>query len=461
MKLTKYITALALLLFITSCDKFLDVVPKGKVIPKTTDDYDGMVKDPAHSSAVYPLPDISADSFEMPASSLNSAINSSSGKAYFWMPTFYKDEEDDSGWNNPYKVIYTMNVVIANVMDSKDGTLETKRRVMAEAKVNRAYYHWIILSQYAPAYDKATATKDLGIPLMLMPNFEAKPSRSTMGKTLEAILDDLNVDPSWLPTSGEPGNLYRVTRQSLHALKARVHFYMYNYDLAAAEADLALAINNRLEDFNTYTFINPALPTSGVKNRSVYINSPEVLMYRGSGFGTMSSIFNVSGKLETLYTSDDFRLKFGFSNIARNGKPTDDGEKRAIQEFTALIGVPEMMLIKAEALARKGDAGALTIVNDLRRKRIDATKYAPLTGSGKDVLLRIVTEERERELAFYGLRWMDMKRLGKEGLFTTTLVRTNSTSTSTLAPNSPLYAFPIPPKAMQYNPNLVQNERSK
>lgn len=459
MKIVKYISAILLLFALNSCDKFMDVTPKGKVIPKTTADFDGMVKDPAHCSAAYPLVDISSDLFEMPASSLNGATNTSTGKAHLWMPTFYKDEEDDSGWNNAYKVIYTMNVVIANVMESKEGSDADKKRVMAEAKIQRAFYHWILVSTYGAAYDKATADKDLGIPIMLKPDLEAKEARSTVKKCFEAILEDLEVDPAWLPTSGEPGNLYRITRQSLHALRARVHLSMGNFDQAASEATLALAINNRLEDHNTYEFINPALPTSGVRNRSVYINSPEVLMFRSNGFPTLITTFNISPKLEALYGPDDLRLKFGFSNIARNGKPTDDGKKRATQELGGSIGVPEMMLIKAEALARKGDASALTLVNDLRKKRIATAKYTPLTASGKEALLKIVLEERERELAFFGMRWFDMKRLSKEGLFTTTLTRGNSTVTRTLEPNSPLYAFPIPPKVLLYNPNMVQNTR--
>lgn len=461
MKSLKYIAAIALLFGVSSCADFLDVIPKGKVIPKTTEDYDGMVKDPSHVSGIQPLPDVSGDNVEMPESYITGALNSSNGRAYLWMPAFFKDTEDDSGWVKPYAAIFTMNIVIERVMDSEGGTAETKNRVMAEAKINRAYYHWTILNQYAGAYDKNTASKDLGAPVMLKSDLEVKAVRATVERTLAAILDDLNIDPMWLPTTGEPGNKYRITRQALHAFKARVHFYMYNYDLAAEEATKALAINDKLEDFNTYSFKDPLKPTSGVNNMSVYIDSPEVLMYRGSSFGSMSSMFNISAHLESVYNMypGDLRLTFGYSDIARDGKPTDDGKKRCIREFNPLIGVPEMMLIKAEALARKGDANALNLVNDLRKKRVATADYTDVTASGKDALLKIVLEERERELAYSGLRWFDMKRLGKEGIYTTTLTRTSGTTTRTLVPNSPLYAFPISPKITAINNGLIQNPR--
>ncbi|MDE7073798.1 MAG: hypothetical protein K2O69_01890, partial [Odoribacter sp.] len=44
-----------------SCDDFLDITPKGKLLPKTLQDYDEMMGDPAHPSAAYPLADMCGD----------------------------------------------------------------------------------------------------------------------------------------------------------------------------------------------------------------------------------------------------------------------------------------------------------------------------------------------------------------------------------------------------------------
>ena len=123
------------------------------------------------------------------------------------------------------------------------------------------------------------------------------------------------------------------------------------------------------------------------------------------------------------------------------------------------IGVPEMMLIKAECLARKNDPEALNILNTLRKKRIAADKYADLPQVSADKLLKVVLEERQRELAFNGVRFFDMKRLAKEGIYTRTLTRQFEGTVYTLEPNSNRYMLPIAAKVRLLNTNIVQNPR--
>lgn len=118
-----------------------------------------------------------------------------------------------------------------------------------------------------------------------------------------------------------------------------------------------------------------------------------------------------------------------------------------------------MMLIKAECLARKNDPGALDVLNMLRKKRIAADKYTDLPRVSGDKLLQVVLEERQRELAFNGVRFFDMKRLAKEGIYTRTLTRRFGETTYTLEPNSNRYMFPVAAKVRLLNNNIVQNPR--
>ncbi len=185
-------------------------------------------------------------------------------------------------------------------------------------------------------------------------------------------------------------------------------------------------------------------------------------MYRTSSFASFLTSYNISARLENLYGGlSDLRLKYNFTDLMRSGKPTDDGKKRYLHDLDYSITVPELMLIKAEALARNNDSKALEILNTLREKRIEKASYQPISAvpSGK-TLLSLVLEERERELPFHGLRWFDMKRLAEEGLYTNTLTRTNNTITVTLEPKSNLYVFPIAEKILKLNQNIVQNKRN-
>ena len=101
----------------------------------------------------------------------------------------------------------------------------------------------------------------------------------------------------------------------------------------------------------------------------------------------------------------------------------------------------DVLLMKAEALLRKGDAvGALAIVNPLRIKR-GATPMASLS---LDQLL----DERQREHYWDGWRRQDLIRFGKF---------LQPTSVRTTASNPRNLYFPIPNAALAVNPNLEQN----
>jgi hypothetical protein len=58
-----------------------------------------------------------------------------------------------------------------------------------------------------------------------------------------------------------------------------------------------------------------------------------------------------------------------------------------------------------------------------------------------------VLSERRKELPFRGVRWSDLRRLNKESA-NITLIRKINGAVDTLAPNSKLYALPIPPDVL-------------
>ncbi len=105
-----------------------------------------------------------------------------------------------------------------------------------------------------------------------------------------------------------------------------------------------------------------------------------------------------------------------------------------------LLRYADVMLMKAEALLRKGDAeGARTLVNDLRAAR-GATALATID---ENELLA----ERGRELWWEGHRRQDLIRFGK---FLDAWAEKPATDATRLL-------FPIPEIALSANPNLKQN----
>ncbi len=444
---------------LSSCDKFMDVVPKGKVIPTKTSDYDGMMVDPSLSSATYPLSDLCTDNVMAPDEIINSILSGSSGKAYFWMEDFYTMAEDDPSWSKPYSAIYTCNVVDEYTPTSTEGDEHFKSKVMAEAQINRAYYYWYLSSLYSGAYDESKLNEILSVPLILKPDLEIKATRTSLSEVSSQIIKDLENVAEKLPLEGD--TKYRVTRASAFALAARIYLYYGNYEKASSNAQKAIEIKGNLEDMRLWSFKNPTKPSQGINNKPYPIDSKESLLYRSTGFTTILTSYAISKDLEDLYLTNpkDLRYKYYFSDIMRNGQKYEDGKKRYLQELDYSISVPEMMLIIAEDYARKGDQKALQIVNDLRKYRFLEEDYVPLDANGKDELLSVVLNERRLELVMRGLRWFDMKRLAKEGLFTTTVTRMLNGTEVKLEPNSNRYVFPISKKLMSINPNILPNPR--
>lgn len=437
-------------LLAVSCDDFIDTVPKGKVIPTTVEDFKGIVIDVTASSVAYPMANVCSD--DVFYTSPNP--NTSTGKAYFWMEDFYKENEKDNAWNTTYEWMYKMNVVIDNIMGATEGTPEEKKAIMAEAKCWRAYYNWYLQSLYATG----TAVTDLSVPLVQHPDLEAKHSRATVQQVTDAIWSDLQDADNLLPE--DAANHYRPNKAAVYALKARIYFYMGEYDKAAEQADLALAKNNALNDMRTWSFRDETKPYVGIENKPLnYYESPEKIWYQSTGFNSMITSYCISTDLQAMYDASDLRFKFWFTNRDRRGELWEDGYYRYLQELDYSFTVPEMMLIQAEALARKNNTEALDILNDLRTMRFLPEDYMPLTQADGPDLLSIVLAERRRELALSGLRWLDMKRLAKERRYTTTVTRTLDGVDYKLEPNSKLYVFPIPLQVLSLNPNMAPNDR--
>ena len=106
-----------------------------------------------------------------------------------------------------------------------------------------------------------------------------------------------------------------------------------------------------------------------------------------------------------------------------------------------ILRLADIMLLKAEALLRKGNAGgALTIVNELRAKR----GAAALASLDEKALL----DERGRELYWEGWRRNDQIRFG---------TFTGSWEFKNASVDGHEVLYPIPATALASNPNLKQN----
>lgn len=82
--------------------------------------------------------------------------------------------------------------------------------------------------------------------------------------------------------------------------------------------------------------------------------------------------------------------------------------------------------------------------------------FIPFSANSRKEAIELILNERRKELIFRNLRWMDLKRLNKEGA-NITVTRILDNVKHTLIPNDNRYALPLPPdvinlSGMQQNP---------
>lgn len=451
---------MAMTLLLSGCEKFLDVTPKGKFIPKYIKDYEELASNPSYATNSNALLERLSDNVYLSDARVSTSLTQNTTKAYQWAPEFFIETETDGGWDPMYNNIYNANIIIKDVEQLSDGTAQQRKEVLGDAFFNRAYAYWCLINLYAKDYNAGTAATDLGVPLLTVADLEAKPTRATVAEVYQLILQDLQKAKDQLPAVAK--NVYRNDKTAALALLARVYQSMDNYVEAKKYATEALALKSTLFDYNTLSFKDPLKPSAaGVNNRPVDYLNPEMISYKATSFGSILTGLCISPDFLSVLGTKDLRYVFNFSNLESNGKPTIELYPIYLRfDLSYNIAVPEMMLIVAEAEARAGQiTPALQQLNNLRKKRFKPADYEDLTAATPDEALKLVIDERRRELFGKGLRWFDMRRLDSDSRFRKTYTRANTATTYKLEAGSSIFVQQIPPKVRLLNPNIVPNPR--
>lgn len=428
-----------------ACNKFLDIKPKGLILPERVSDYEGLLNSRTLTQtfqvSLLHFTDDNLNSFD--------ALNQSAvANAYYWRPIITINQKaDPEVWGPLYNVIYSANVIINDVMEATDGTMEKKEQVMGEALVIRANCYLDLLTVFAKAYNPATAATDPGLPLVTSINVTDKaPMRSSVKATLDLMISDVLKAAASVPISNL--NRYRVTKYVAYGLLSRIYLYMADYVNAKKYAEMALVAPHSTLNYNSF---------ASDMDFPDYELSPEVLWQRTSIDYSAPSSMLYSVDLKTYFNNDDIRYTFltttSNAGLGRGSLPGN---------YNFGISFPEMELTKAEVLARQGNfTNSMIIVNALRKNRIKTGAYVDQNAStGEEALIKVLAERR-RELAYSGLRWFDMKRLDQDGRMPVVKRLNLDTQVidATLAPHSAQYTFEIPVRVQMFNPGMELNHK--
>jgi tetratricopeptide (TPR) repeat protein len=461
-------------ILVSGCKKFLgERADTNKVNIHLVTDLEEILNTSTLSEPNFVVADMFSDDI-MIAQKLNTSnnVNSVFLKAYLWMPSILNAADDDLIYNNAYKWILQMNVILNSIDNAEGATPERKAIVKAQAKINRAYYYLHLVNLYGVTYQAGSANQDLGVPIVTVPNSELLPARASIQTIYDLILSDLQdaVNTNALPNFGvdaiHPGKAAAL------AMLSRSYLYMGNYTKALENADAALAIRSTLLDYNTFSFTNASNPLAGTLNKPFTIRdqntNPEMLYAKvcldNAFYSTFTDVPFISDDLQALLGTKDLRYVFGFAKKQTNTRVSYITYATTNMQFNYGIGVPEMMLTKAECLARNGEGTtAIELLNQLRVKRFKPADYVPLVYStAADALVQVLNERRRELFLHGGVRLFDLKRLNNDARFKRDLQRISDIDGSiiaTLPAGSPRYVLPFAEKIIANNPSIVQNPR--
>ncbi len=351
-------------------------------------------------------------------------------------------------WTYPYQVIRYCNLIIDGVSNSSAISAATKNQLIGEAKFFRALMYFNMVNYFG------------GVPISSDPieiNNAFKP-RATIAEVYSYLIADLKDAQELLPTTyaGTAALKIRANKWAATALLAKA--YLYNKDYVNAEAEATKVIGSGM--YTKATLANAFINTSSetiLQLATLYGASVFTTFRTSSSAATVAPPTYV---LNSNFTKDfeinDNRKTSWVDSTTYNSVKYYRLGKYKVQaasasatgnEYTVLLRLGEVYLIRAEARAQQGTniLGAQQDLNEIRNR----AGLGNTTASSPADLLTAIAKERKLELfGEYANRWFDLKRTGKAD---EVLVPLKSTWKTTAQ------LYPIPEAQILLNYNLIQN----
>ncbi len=379
----------------------------------------------------------------------------------------------DGFWTGEYSKIYTANLII-NSASSVSGSTEELNEALGCAHFMRAYSFFDLATYYCMPWCEANR-EALGMPIRLGLDYEENVSRGTLEQTYAQIFADLQAAEEYITRTEIDADMpWRVSKCAINALYSRIYLARGEYEQALNYTNAALENAPELFDYNQFTWGTPAsYPAAGDRpaetleycetndwsaTRFLYFQEwifPRLVQNRSQWAMPSTQLMN-------LYDHEnDLRYDFFFVEHGNRRMNVlydwwrysqfNDG-RYVISGLT----IQEMLLNKAECMVRLGQwQEALNVLTPLRQARFRTGTATALTASSQAEALKVVLEERRRELPF-AFRLSDIKRFSVNETpdddvtitrdffeVSVTEVDTNTPKTWVIQGNSPALAMPI------------------
>lgn len=436
-----------------SCTKFLDIKPYGKTIPETPEEFSALIHSHLEdfdegSDIFWGTPD---DAFYLEMISDNFETTLTKYPLGNNLPVYIGSNIDSRSaiYGRIYSIIRDCNIVIGYI--NEDGST-LSNDVLGTAYALRGVCYYKLLREYCePCHDNADGP---GVPIVTEFDMEAKPTRSSIGKTISQIESDYKKAMEY----NIQDEIYRFNNDVLQALLARLYFWSGDYGNAVVYARKVLE-RHPLVEGKAYSDMveSQYAPKGEVIFKSCNLPG-QAIRLNVSASNVSIKYKPVSRRFVSLFPEKegDIRYELSFNK-----------KRECVKCRQMSIRSSEMQLIVAESLYHTGDkSGALSALNKLRSKRItpfvpytsetlpavDASEYIKTDATGKELtpLVSAILNERRKELFCEGDRWYELKRNGRPEFWVAKQGRKYTTAKF-------LYTWPLPIDDILLVPGLVQN----
>lgn len=431
---------LAFALLAGSCN-LLDIKPVNSMLPVSVEDYESVLLGGYPKTDFFMKTELMTDNVYANFNT-DQSVTKADEPYFVWASSHQLDEAEDIHWVPLYKSIFYANSVLDEfeVRTPTGDERELFETVKGEAYALRAFSYFYLVNLYADNYTEENLAKP-GVPMPLTAkdvNENAQNNvRTPIGRVWEQIVKDLESATGCL--AGKPSkSKFRFDYNSVQLLKSRVYLFMGRYAEAVAAATTVIDAKT-LTDLNSIQAVIDAAGSDELafSGNLGFIDTDyenEVMFYMGGAKASQNMyyfkdyVFKPSQELLGLCSDQptlDYR-KYIFASFSKMTMPDDLKVGPTVYHMygsyenpSYYIGMKlsEAYVIRAEAYTRMGGKKkeAVADLNDLLVTRFkDFALLTEVDFATDDALLSRVLKERRIETAFdAGLRWFDLRRLGK------------------------------------------------
>ncbi|MBR1464434.1 MAG: RagB/SusD family nutrient uptake outer membrane protein [Prevotella sp.] len=479
----------------TGCNDFLDEQPRGSAIAETTDDYNGLFNATQMMNMLYAdytkwlNPDIVHTATTLQNLNVQSTYNMtgnttysiSSANAYRLLPNPYVDVETCDMWGTIFQRIYVYNMIANGVMDSRGGTELQKKALRAEARISRAWLHFLLLQVFSKPYQMG-GDDELSIPIVSEANSMQTDFTLVTKKAAYSFIEN-ELTESVEDLEDRPDHKMRIYKTTGYALLGKYYWLTGQYEKATAPLRAAYERLKNEADFgliNYNDYDSPGNPDTNLSNSYVHpyfsYSSEALWVKQNSGFrgasmlGSYGPAYYISKELYELYDEYDIRRNY----VPTSAKVTDyvynpeTGGWSLItkeQAYEAPVGcirgnqenygveIPEVYLALAECEARSGSLeNARNLLAEFRCCRLaSGHEGVPENVITRNDLIVFCVDEQRREFADRQNGFYTLRRLWDDPVFQYRKPYTRSDGEQTFTMTEDNLYFRLPEGVLKWN----------